>query len=585
MHFLRLFPLLLLLLSACGTRNPGKLRASVKVNDKYGYIDETGKFIVDPKFEDAWSFIRGTAVVREDGKYGLIGKDGDYVLKPQLDSVIPFSASCFIYMQDSAFGFMSHGTANVILKPQFDRVFFFTDELCVVQKGKALGIVNQEGKIVCPLIMQDFRGMFGPAAIALQTDTTDEVSMMLALIQGTGQMKYGLVSRKGELIVTPEYDDMFDDLPNGYYYPFIRTGEAVLDSSFVEGPAPVPPGKYGIIDTTGKLIAKPQFDELPVYGDGMFRVRSGEKYGYVDAAGKMVIAPAYEFATAFSEGKAIVSIGSVASIIDKTGKILSEDLGPGSGMYRFKSGLARCRSMDGRYGFLDANGKRVIMPQFEVADDFENNRAIVQVKNKYGLIDRAGNFVVQPQYEFIFNLGEGYYQAKDSQGRTGVVDSTGKVVLEPRFEEIFHLQKPYFTVELNQLNGCYSVSGKEIYPPVSSRQIYFYNGRCEVTDAQGKCGLIDSTGKILLPTAYDSIGTFFKGYATIMQAGRFGAIDTTGKIVVAPKYEELRPMVNGFAVYREKRKFGYIPVNGSVAIPAHFDDASVFVDPDRTSFE
>ncbi|CAN5917321.1 hypothetical protein BH11BAC7_BH11BAC7_14980 [soil metagenome] len=577
---------ILLFLTSCGN---GKFRAAVKENGKYGYLDESGDYAIDAEYEEAWSFIRGSAVVKKNGHYGLIDKDGKFIVEPIYDSIIPFSSSCLIVEKDSAFGFIATGDGKVLLKPEFDKVFYYTSELCVVQKGKSLGIVNAKAKLVCPVIMQDFKEMYGAGAICLQNDTSDEVTMLLSLIQGGDEAKKGLLNSRGEVIVMPEYDDIFDDATNGYYYSFIRSAELpnnlsqdtnVLyrDNDIAEA------GKYGIIDTAGKIISEPQFEEMPVYGDKMFRVKKDAKYGYTNANGKVIIEPAYDYATAFSEEKAIVSIGSKVSIIDNTGKVLVENLGPGSGMYRFFNGLARCRSLDGKYGFLDATGKRVIEPYLEVADDFENNRAIVSVNNRYGLIDRTGKFIVPNEYDFFYDLGNGYYQTKGEDGKAGVVDSVGHVILEPVYDEVFHLQTPYFTVEKDGLNGCYDLKGKEIYPPLSSRGVYFYNGRCMVIK-ENKYGIIDSTGKEIIPTKYDSIGMFFKGRASVLVGNKFGAVDSTGKEIIAPKYQELRPFLNGFAVYKEKGKFGYLSNAGKVLTEAKFDEASVFVDPDRKEFE
>jgi hypothetical protein len=583
MRFTAIFFLAILLLSSCDS-TPGKLRAPVKVDGKFGYIDEKGNFLVDPKFQEAWSFIRSTAVVKENGKYGLIDKSGNYVLEPVFDSVIPFSASCFIGVMNSQFGFFEHGTGKEIIRPQYEMVYKYTDELCVVQKGRSLGIVNPEGKLVCPVVLQDFREMFGPGAIVVKQDTSDEVSMLLSLIQGGGGAKLGLINNRGELIVEPEYDEFFDDLPNGFYYPFTRDSNAAPDSSFVDENF-LPPGQYGIIDTTGKLIAKPQFNEMPVYGDGLFRVRIGDKYGYIDREGKLAVRPEYDYAVAFSEGKAIVSANGKSAIINKSGKILADNLGPGAGMYRFSCGLARCRSVDAYYGFLDSTGTRVIQPQFDAADDFENNRAIVSIQGQYGLIDLKGEFIIRPQFDFLYDLGGGYYQTKDLTGKVGVIDSTGKTVLDPKYDEVFHLQNPWLIVEMNTLNGCYDLRGKEIYPPVSALHIYFINGRCTVTDQTGNSGIIDSTGRIIVPVEYDSVGFFYKGYTTVRQNKKYGVIDSTGKVIITPRYEEVQPMVNGFAVFRENGKFGYLDKNGEVVIDAKFEQASVLLDPDRKDFE
>ncbi|HET6993185.1 MAG TPA: WG repeat-containing protein [Bacteroidia bacterium] len=587
MRFLKIISpvFILLLLNSCGGK--GKLRAPVKENGKYGYIDESGSYVVKPEFQDAWPFIRGSAVVKEKGKYGLIDKDGKYILEPQFDSVASFTSACSIVEKDSVWGFIQNGTGKEILKPQFEKVFYYTSKLCVVQKGKALGLVNEEGKIVCPVVMQDFKEMFNTGAICIQSDTSDETSMLLNLIQGGGTMKKGLVNFKGEIMVRPKYDDILNsDLTSGFYYPFTRSADVEIDSLHrALNTGLLPAGKYGIIDTSGKIICEPVFDELPVYGDGMFRVKIGDKYGYTDRNGKIVIQPVYNYCDAFSEGLAIVSPkDGKASIIDKTGKVLVEDLGPGAGFYRFYNGLARCRNEDGNYGFLDATGKRVIPPYLDVAEDFSHNRAIVGINNRYGLIDRTGKFVVPNDYDFFYDLEDGYYQTKDVEGNAGVVDSLGNEILKPVYSEVYHLQKNYFTVEKDGLNGCYSLSGKEIFPPKSSSEIYFYNGRCKVI-SNGKSGIIDSTGKFVVPMVYDSIGAFFKGYATVMMGKKFGAIDSTGKVVIQPQYNELRPFLNGYAVFGENGKYGYIDLSGKKIVDAKFEEAAVLVDPDRKEFE
>jgi hypothetical protein len=585
MRFLKSLPALSLFffLASCGN---GKLRAPVKENGKYGYIDENGSFAVKPEFQDAWSYIRGGAIVKENGKYGMINKDGNYIVEPKYDSIIPFSAACCIMEKNSVFGFLENGTGKVLLEPQFDKVFYYTGKLCVVQKGKALGIVNENGKIVCPVVMQDFKEMLTTGAICIQSDTSDETTMLLSLIQGGTAMKKGLINARGEIIVQPEYSDILNDLSNGFYYPFIASPDAKRDTiQHADGLEPIPSGKYGIIDTSGKIISEPAYDELPVYGDGLFRVKIGDKYGYANLKGDLIIQPVYKYCDAFSEGKAIVLVkDGQASIIDKTGKILVENLGPGAGFYRFFNGLARCRNENGNYGYLDSTGKRVIEPYLEYADDFAHGKAIVSVGNRYGLIDKTGKFVVPNDFDFFYDLEDGYYQTKDSEGHAGVVDSVGNEILPQIYSEVFHLQKNFFTVEKDGLNGCYSLSGKEIFPPQSESDIYFFNGRCKVIKDH-KSGVIDTTGKFIVPMVYDSIGVFYKGFATVLMGNKFGAIDSSGKIIVQPAYSELRPFVNGFAVFKEKGKLGYLDLNGKIVVDAKFEDAGVLVDPDRKEFE
>lgn len=49
---------------------------------KCGYIDKTGKIIINPQFDMAMSFSEGLAIVRIGDKYGYIDKTGKYVWNP-----------------------------------------------------------------------------------------------------------------------------------------------------------------------------------------------------------------------------------------------------------------------------------------------------------------------------------------------------------------------------------------------------------------------------------------------------------------------------------------------------------------------
>jgi hypothetical protein len=579
------FLALLIILSATlftscdGSR--GKYLAAAKIHDAYGFIDETGKFIIDPEFEAAWSFIKGSAVVKKDGLYGVIDKSGDWITEPVYDSVIPFSAECFIVIKDSVFGFAQHGTGKEIIAPRYEQVYYYTNDLCVIQKGRALGIVNSNGKIVCEPLLQDLKEMNGRMATVIQSDTTNEMDMLWNLI-GEGNLKRGLINAKGEFVTACKYDEIFDDAANGYYYPFIRDEKYVNDS--VVNDIPVMIGKYGIIDSTGKVVCEPVYSELPVYGDGMFRVKLNGKYGYADASGHVTIPPQWEFAVAFSEGKAIVSANGNSSIIMKDGSVLKSNLGDGTGMYRFFNNRARCRSNDGKYGFMDARGVRVVAPVYDAADDFTDGNAVVSKDNKYGVIDTNGKFVIAAEYEFIYYLGDGFYQVKNKEGKAGVMNANGETIIQLNFDNVFHLQKNYFMVESAGLSGCYDVTGKQIYPPSSQMQLFFVQGRSLVSK-DSKTGMIDSTGKYIFAAEYDSIGYFFGGYTTLYKNGVYGAADSTGKIIVNPHYIELRPFLNGYAVFRKKGKFGFLNSKGEIIAEPEFEDLGAFVNPDRAKFE
>jgi len=53
-------------------------------------------------------------------------------------------------------------------------------------------------------------------------------------------------------------------------------------------------GKWGYIDTTGKVVIQPQFVKARFFREGLAAVMVGIKWGYIDTTGKIVIQPQFD---------------------------------------------------------------------------------------------------------------------------------------------------------------------------------------------------------------------------------------------------------------------------------------------------
>lgn len=81
------------------------------------------------------------------------------------------------------------------------------------------------------------------------------------------------------------------------------------------------------------------------------------------------------------------------------------------------------------YGYIDCDGRTVIEPQFTYAEDFCENRAVVEVeRGRMGVIDRFGNYVLPPEYEMIGWLDDGCFDVRLGD-RRGVFGYMGEVVV------------------------------------------------------------------------------------------------------------------------------------------------------------
>ena len=135
--------------------------AAVKRNNKYGFINKHGEFVIAPQFDDAEDFSDGLALVKIGGRYGFIDKQGRMVLVPRFVAAHNFSEGLAVIM-------MSDNTGNN-------------------------GFIGKHGKI---FINQQF-GITPPFLTKVTKVDIGEFS--------TG--KYGFIDKKGVLISIPQFDE------------------------------------------------------------------------------------------------------------------------------------------------------------------------------------------------------------------------------------------------------------------------------------------------------------------------------------------------------------------------------------------
>ncbi|ECO3592310.1 WG repeat-containing protein, partial [Campylobacter coli] len=116
-------------------------------------------------------------------------------------------------------------------------------------------------------------------------------------------------------------------------------------------------GQWSFLDKNGEIIAKPKFDNLGVFSEGLAGVGLNGKYGFIDKNGEFVIEPKFDDTRSFWEGLAKVELNRKWGFIDKSGKIVIESKFDSGG--HFSEGLAAVE-LNGKWGFIDKSGKIAI---------------------------------------------------------------------------------------------------------------------------------------------------------------------------------------------------------------------------------
>ncbi len=288
---------------------------------KFGYIDQTGKFVIPAQYDAASRFVRGIASVSINGKWGLINKAGETVLAPRYESLHMGDGELIAFRsaKHEQFGFVDR-TGKVIIQPQYDATAGFMDGSAVVVVDSKHGIIDKTGKYT---IEPQFEFLEARASEGLRLAKKDG--------------RYGFIDSSGTFIIEPR---------------FVRA------ISFSEGLAAASDGRViGFIDRTGKYTITPQFQEVHAFSDGFALARLGGKWGFIDHNGVFLVQPIYEEAFPFSEGLAGVKERGRWGCIDRTGKFAIqpkfEKLGSFSGGFAFA--IAGDQA-----GFIDKTGSPII---------------------------------------------------------------------------------------------------------------------------------------------------------------------------------------------------------------------------------
>ncbi len=194
--------------------------AAVEINDKWGYIDKTGKIVIEPKYDEAVAFSEGLALVQ-------LGKKSSSIY---LQSFTPY--------EDVLYGYIDR-TGKFVIEPKYKGASLsFSESLTVVYDSNSdnpLKVIDRDNNVVANISRAGCNVHLGYS----------EGLLPVKLKSKGGWRKCGFIDREGNVAIEPQFDDAL---------PFSE-GLAAIKVN----------GKWGFIDTTGTMIIEPQYDKVSYY--------------------------------------------------------------------------------------------------------------------------------------------------------------------------------------------------------------------------------------------------------------------------------------------------------------------------------
>ncbi len=236
--------------------------------------------------------------------------------------------------------------------------------------------------------------------------------------------------------------------------------------------------------------------------------------------------------------------------------------------------------VEGRYGFIGKNGEWVIKPDSNYALNFSEGLAWVKRQEKEGFIDKMGKFVlVIKRAEGYFS--DGYAVMEFTPSHFGFINKEGEMViasdyyLVDRFHEGLALVHPRNRIE-DKLSGCFiDKENKQVGKLFFESGKKFSEGMAAV-QYNGKWGFIDKAGKIIIECKYDKVFNFMNGLAPVKDKKKWGFIDKAGEIVIECKYDFVWNFSEGVAPVEKDKRWSFIDKHGEIVFDTDFDDAYFF---------
>lgn len=475
--------------------------AIVYENQRQGVIDRNGSVIVKPVYGEIQLGDNGSIKAREVDTWVFLDAQNTLVRQQHADGITPLSSATYA---------VTCGRKTQLTNNNFEPLcpeFFsflgpFDNGVALCQKRGRMGVLDQTGKMVLP---------------ARYRQLIIDGNRILARVDTPYRNGWVLLDQTGSELTEKHYE--YIGPYNGSYYPVRNRGF------------------WGAADQNGNEIVACVHDSLVQQAGHHIVVKFRDAYGVIDLDENWIVTPQphplrvldenryFEFAdkTTFLKSFSGDIIYFSDNRLDFNGGYIRETLPSGADWTINMNGIIIDRSnqpdgtqhvfpeseglrailKDGKYGFIDAEGRLRIANRYEDVKPFSGGMAAIRIMNHWGFIDKEERLIVQPVYDRVENFHNGTAIVMKEE-RLGLIDESGKLVLPIRYDDIQLNQQNRWILRQGSLYGLASAAGAIIIQPRYESLTDTGNGFV-IVSRNGKFGLLTLHGVNTIPTIYDNL--------------------------------------------------------------------------------
>lgn len=373
--------------------------------------------------------------------------------------------------------------------------------------------------------------------------------------------KWGLIDSSGEYIVKPNFSEI-EPIDNGFF--MVAVGGKVKDG-ILDGE------KWGILDSTGKFVLNAKYDEIELPINGLATIIVGGKYGFADTNWKVVIEPKYDYVgTCNEQGFVWVNSG---------GKPDKRNPSKFSG---------------GKYGIFSNDGKVIIPVQYKsigyvspkefIFDQTEVNKA----KNNFERLVAESGFhtALWPvmiesvsSSKLPYSIGFAFSKS-DKILRNGIADCSGKILIkEGEYHKSAMASNGYCLVKTkkNQI-GYVNIETGKLQINKDLKDAFSYKNNVAIgIDTQNKWRFIDNNLNFI-GDRYNWISPLFGESYIVVKDNCMSLLNASDYSLIVEDCSAIFPPSHGLMAFQEKEsgKWGYMNEHGEKVLYPIYEDAFSF---------
>lgn len=371
----------------------------------YGAIDRTGEVVIEPRFQNEFKFIDGSAVIKtEQGGYGIINRQGIYLLEPIYSKIEKCKEADNLY---------------VIVDADNNKGVFYNNRMVLPVESKSIStysfpIISFSGGRLNLVTGEVFKFGMVQGNVNLMYDISEDRYYYDALGEPLDPDAF-MTSSKGVTLVGEQNDFGFVNKFTGdtirhksnlfAYIPFFVDDVMVFVDNDDEKRANI------LVDASGEVVIGPekQLSSIQFFSPTAVLVIDREnKWGLYSTSGKELLPIIYNTIMPFGNDTYIfISDAEQGLYVRKTDKKLS-----GYKMvFSPKDDMCQMIKIVGEnevYGYINCLTGAEIVPRFKYAETFSEGLAKVTVDGEtYFFIDKNGRTVLSESSQLEFR-GAGF---------------------------------------------------------------------------------------------------------------------------------------------------------------------------------